>query len=69
MPKTNSDQYTDTKIQIHIKTFHELRADLKICWFDVTQTSLQEACRSENAFVLIPEKNFFLSQIYYLSYT
>ena len=50
MPKAHRDQYTDTKIEVHIKTFHGLRPDLKICWFDVTQTGLQETCSSENVF-------------------
>ena len=50
MPKTHRDQYTDTKIELHIKTFYGLRPDLKICWFDVSQTGLQETCSSENVF-------------------
>ena len=44
---------------MHIKTFHEFRPDLKICWFAVTQPGLQETCRSKNFLIPNPE-NFFL---------
>ena len=46
MPRTCRDQYTETNIEIHTKTFHVLRPDLKICWFAVTQPGLQETSRS-----------------------
>ena len=47
MPRTYKDQYTGTNIEINIKAFHELRPDLKICWFTVTLPGLQETCRSK----------------------
>ena len=50
IPRTHREQYIDANIEIHIKTFHELRSGLKICWFAVTPTGLQETCRSENVF-------------------
>ena len=50
MLRTQRDGYTDTNIEMHIKTFHELRPDLKICWFALTRTGLQETRRSENVF-------------------
>ena len=42
MSRTYRDQYTGTNIEINIKTFHELRPDLKICWFTATLPGLQE---------------------------
>ena len=47
MPRTHRDQHTGTNIEMHIKTFYELRPDLKICWFSVTRLGLQETCRSK----------------------
>ena len=48
MPRTHRDQYTDTNIEMQIKTFYELRLDIKICWFSVTRMGLQETYRSLN---------------------
>ena len=39
-----------TDIEIHIKTFHEFKLDLKICWFAVTQPGVQEIRRSKKVF-------------------
>ena len=63
MLRTHRDRYTDTNIEMHIKTFHELRPDL-ICWFALTRTGLQETCRSENVFGAHSWKKIFWWQIY-----
>ena len=48
MARTRRDQYTGTNIEMHIKTFYELKPDL--CWFAVTQPGLQETYRSKKIF-------------------
>ena len=45
------DQHTGTNIEMHITSFYELRPDLKIRWFSVTQLGLQETWRSKIFFV------------------
>ena len=50
IPRARRDQYTDINIEIHIKTFYELRPDSEICWFAVTQKGLLETYRSGNIF-------------------
>ena len=50
MPKTQRDQYTGTNTEMYIKTLHELWPDLKICWFAVTRSGLQETRRSKKIF-------------------
>ena len=50
IPRARRDQYTDINIEIHIKTFYELRPDSKIYWFAVTQKGLLETYRSGNIF-------------------
>ena len=50
MRRTYRDKYTGTNIEIHTKSFHEIRPDLKICWFAVTQPVLQKTCRSKMFF-------------------
>ena len=64
MLRTHRDRYTDTNMEIHIKTFHELRPDLEIGCFALTRTGLQETCRSENVFDAHSWKKIFWWQIY-----
>ena len=58
MPRINREQYTDTNIEMHIKTFWELRPDFKVCWFAIFQPGLQQTCWSKFFLMLLPEKNF-----------
>ena len=61
---------------MYIKTFYELWLDLKICWFAVTRSSLQETRWSKKFFLMfIPKKKKFshyyiilAMEVYYPSY-
>ena len=48
MARTRRDEYTGTNIEMHIKTFYELKPNL--CWFAVTQPGLQETYKSKKFF-------------------
>ena len=59
MPRIHRDQQTSTNIEMYIKTFYELRSDLKICQLAVSRPGLQETCRSKKIFGYSFLKKFF----------